>query len=508
MRSIIALLLLVLTLPGCLGRDAPPPPQLPPPPKLADRLSEILEKAPLQGAQTGVYVAKLGTGRPVYQHNGHDLFIPASTMKIFTTAALLMRAGPDFRYTTRLYAQGPVYSGALRGDLVVRGTGDPTVRSSSCQGDQSCLQTWAEAVAQTGIREIRGDLVADDSFFSGQDLGKGWSWDDLDRPWSAPSGALGVDGNSVLVRVSPGLKTGRPARVRIYPDGDFIRLDNRTTTRSRGHRTDLVITRLIGEDALIIRGSMPLGAKPAYRKLAVTDPTMLLLSAFRKALEDLGIRVRGTIRAGGTAAGQSDRLLAEFRSMPLSELIRMCNKDSENLTAEQFLRTLGALYSGVGSADRGAKAVTAWLFDIGVPYREFHMYDGSGLSRLNLVSPFAATEMLRYMADSPHAGVFADSLAVAGLDGTLEHRMVSGCAARNARGKTGTLTHESALSGYVTDRMGNRYAVSVMVNNSPYPSYRSKRLEDRIFEAVADWPPVPPAPSGNPSGHPSAAPMP
>lgn len=455
---------------------AHPSPAAPPPDASLAALTVPVRTRALVGAK----VVSLTKGDTLWELNPGLCLVPASNQKLLTAAAALERLGPDFRFRTEVLALGTQRTdGTLDGDLILRGGGDALLTASE-------LESLAAAVDATGIRRVRGRLRADDTRYAREPLGEGWSWDDEPYAYAAQVSALSLDGNVVTVEVSPGERPGMPARVVVTPAAGYVTLRSRCRTSPAELDAMITVSRERGRNAVLVTGEIPVGSEPVRRRVTVETPALYAAAVFRRLLARRGIRVEGEAALLGTP--QAARLVAYRDSPPLAEILARMNKASDNLVAETLLRELGRTTTRPGSSAAGLAVVAEVARDLGLDPVALRVADGSGLSRLNLVSAENLCRLLVAMARHRHGDVFAASLPVAGVDGTLRGRMVDTAAAGNARAKTGTLSHVSALSGYVTTANGERLAFALVTNNDPGPAMRPdgpKRTEDAVVAQLA-----------------------
>ena len=410
-------------------------------------------------------VKSLECGDTLYAVNARKLLMPASNMKIVTLAAAAARLGWDFQYSTKLMTNGAVVDGALEGDLVVVGSGDPSVAGDSAS---SLFASWADGLKAQGISAINGRIVGDDRALGGERLGMGWSWDDLADGYAAGVGALQFDENMARVTVAPGLAPGTPAVVTIAPSTTGLAVNNRVVTGAAGSTESFETHRAPGSSELELRGSIALGSPARVRTVSVDKPAQFFVAAFRDALTGAGIDVRGaavSIGEIGDAPGPEMRLLVEGRSPPLSTLATRMMKASQNQYAETLLRTLGAA-AGTPTAQNGAATAASILQGWGVAPDGLIQRDGSGLSRYDYVSPETLVTILTHIdGDTTLRAPFEASLPVAGRDGTLSNRLKGTAAEGNARAKSGSMSNVRSLSGYVTGADGERLVFSILANN-------------------------------------------
>ncbi len=450
----------------------------------SSEIDKILDRPGAAGVFWGISVKSLGTGQRLFSRNENKLFVPASNMKLFTTAVALIRLGPDFTYTTSLYSKGGMEGEALLGDIYLRGSGDPTI-SGKFQGRPTAVfEEWADRLKQQGIREIRGDLVGDDTLFDEKNLGAGWAWDDELIAFSARISAISFNDNCFDAVVSPGIRPGDPARIHTTPETSYIRIANNVKTVVPGDKTELSAMGPPGSKGLTLSGRIEAGSSPRRLRFPVENPTLYAMTVLKEVLADKGIRVTGVVREIRDIGKPPDygamKVLVTRRSAPLREIIEQTNKHSQNLYAELLFRTLGAVYGGKGTTEKSVQAMVDSLEGMGIRGNSLAIYDGSGLSRLDLVTPSQIVTLLDYMYHHPYFDYFYRSLPLAGVDGTLMKRMKNTEAQSNVRAKTGTLTHAAALSGYMKRRDGSLLAFSIMSNNSLSSAEEVRSLQDAL----------------------------
>ncbi|MCP2262171.1 D-alanyl-D-alanine carboxypeptidase / D-alanyl-D-alanine-endopeptidase (penicillin-binding protein 4) [Streptoalloteichus tenebrarius] len=447
-------------------------------------LDRILTDPQLRGARSSVVVRDAASGEVLYDRGGSDRLAPASNAKMLTAAAALETLGPDHRFTTEVFAAGPRHGGFLDGDLYLRGTGDPTMLAADYDG-------LAARVAESGIRVVRR-LVADDTWFDRVPLGAGWAWDDEPYYYSAEISALTVSSNSdydagtVLVRVKPGTP-GQPPVVELDPPTGVVRVDNRATTGAAGSSPAVTAERQHGTNTVVVTGSVPAGGQPVSSLSTVSDPTAYAIDVFRRALAARGVRVLDANNGRGATPSGAARI-AERTSMPLSELLVPFLKLSNNGHAETLVKAMGRAVHGVGSWDAGLRVVRDKLAGLGLDAAAYQVVDGSGLSRMDLVSAQQFAAFLVEARKRPWFPVFSASLPVAGepdrmVGGTLRNRMRGTPAAGNVRAKTGSMTSVSSLSGYVTSAEGRPLVFSAVFNNFLGPA--TKNIEDALAVRLA-----------------------
>lgn len=485
--------------------------------QLAKRVDAILARPDVARGFWGVEIEDLETGRVVYAHDADRLFTPASNTKLFTTAAALALIGPDYRIrTTAEAASLPDKYGRLSGDLVLIGRGDANLSGRSLPynlkterplSPAHVLEEMADQVAARGVKFIDGDIVADDSFFVYERYGEGWTQDDLVWEWGAPVSALAINDNVVYVNILPAERVGERAFVSISPFAEYYHIENRVLTSPAGTGPRKVfIQRQPGSTRLEIWGNIPLDDAGAGEALALEEPAEFCARLFWELLEKRGVILYGRTRARHTAMASLDTftvtanapmggaddplpvspapvVLAEHDSPPLGLDIQVINKVSQNLHAEMLLRLLGREKGMSGSVVGGLNVLRGFLVQADVRPEEYAFYDGSGLSRQNLVSPRATVKLLRFAAKQSWGAEYMESLPVAGVDGTLASRFKTLPPTAMLRAKTGSLEHVNVLSGYLTTGGGERLVFSIMGNNH---TLTNKKATDILDEVVSE----------------------
>jgi D-alanyl-D-alanine carboxypeptidase/D-alanyl-D-alanine-endopeptidase (penicillin-binding protein 4) len=429
-------------------------------------IDAILAAPALERGYWGVIVESLDTHDVLYARNARKLMMPASTMKIVTLATTAERLGWEYRYDTRLLAGGPIAAGTLDGDLIVVGSGDPSLTEATAD---AVFASWADALKTQGVTSVSGRLIGDDRALDPEPLGMGWSWDDLPDGYAAGVGALQFNEDMARVTIAPGAAVGAPATIVLAPAAAELTVENHMTTVPAGGVSSFETHRKPGSALLELRGSVPLGAAARVHTVSVDNPTRFFVEALKRALIASGVAVRGAAvdidDIAEPAATEHMPALVSYQSAPLSILAARLMKTSQNQYAETLLRTLGAA-GGVPTAANGAATAASILQEWGVPAGGLIQRDGSGLSRYDYVSPETLAAILAHVdGDVTLRAPFEAALPIAGRDGTLSNRMKGTAAEGNARAKTGSMSNVRALCGYVTSASGERLVFSILANN-------------------------------------------
>lgn len=486
-----AIFVAALTATACAGaHTGTPSPALPSAVVALQHSVDSMVNAPqFRSAMFGILVVDPVAGDTLVSHNAGKLFIPASNQKLLTGSVALQLLGPDFRFQTYVGATGAVTDGVLQGDLVVSGTGDPSVSDHMAKDAMIPLRAMAESLSAHGVRHVTGAIVPGSDAFPGATLGFGWAWDDLDYDYSAGVDELYFNEGFSRVVVRGGAAPGDSIAVETLPARSVprVRVWARTVARapgdtSRGRGRTLEVRQDSTDAATVIVDGTIAAGDSAVLTITNRDPERVYLLALREALQARGITVEGGVSPWrGTAVYP---LFAQL-SPPLSEIMHAFEKPSQNQIGEILLRTLGRVRAGVGTPDSGARVVRDQLLAWGAAPDGMRVRDGSGLSRHDVVTPETIIRVLDAMRQSPNFATFRDALPLAGVDGTIARRMIGTPAQGNVHAKTGTLDMVRSLSGYVTTADGRLLLFSVLANNWTVNVRQVEAVQDAIAVQLA-----------------------
>ncbi len=463
--------------------------------ELRQDLEALVNSPDLSNSFIGISVQDLESGEYIFRLNDDKNFVPASTIKLITTLAALEYFGKDFRYQTNMYLDGELHpNGEFIGDVIIRGSGDPTISKSFYAEPLVIMETFAKKLDSLGIKTIVGNIIADDSYFDQIHYGPGWSWDDFMYPFSSQISAFSFNDNTVTVSIFPGDSVNFISKFNVYPENNLVRILNYVTTSSADEITEISANRDIKTNFIELFGIIAFDSTKKSSNtfnIAIDNPTMYFLDLFRNALSQQRIRLNGLLMSLTQANKRINysALVPVFThiSPPLQEIIKVINSESHNLCAEMLFKTLAKENLGIGSFDNGAMYLNTFLKSIGIQTENLRVVDGSGLSRFNLFSPRNFVTLLNYAYRSGVRDKFIASLAEPGEEGTLKRRMKRSRAENNVKAKTGSMNNISSICGYVQTRDNESFAFSIMMQNFTSPLTTTQNLQDLILMRLASF---------------------
>ena len=467
--------------------------------KFGERADALLASPPVSKGEWGLLIIDAETGETLYELNADRYFVPASNMKLFTTALALAKLGPDYRFHTTLETRGTVSpEGTLTGDLFLVGRGDPNLSNRKFPynlkeefdgAPEKVLAELADALLAKGVKEIAGDVVGDDSYFPREPYPSGWEIDDMVWEYGAAVSAIVVDDNTTTLTLTAGDSAGAPAQAVVAPaTPDFI-VQNDVLTSAAGTKSDLTLTREPNSKIVVIRGTMPAQTAPRKLVLSIHDPAEHAAALLTRLLVERGIKVSGVSRYVHIAEPTSlapRAVLAEHVSVPLGDSVKLVNKISQNLHTEMLLRAAARNTEIWNTPEDLMKFPVDFYTAAGIAPGDVIQHDASGLSRHDLVTPRAIVALLKYAQTQPWFAPYFASLPVAGVDGTLETLMKNTASAGRIHAKTGSLEHVRTRSGFADTASGRRLIFSFLSNNQGGTNHEASDMLDGLCLAMIE----------------------
>ncbi|MDZ5473877.1 D-alanyl-D-alanine carboxypeptidase/D-alanyl-D-alanine-endopeptidase [Bacillus sp. 31A1R] len=453
---------------------------------LNKQITDLVSSHPdLNGALIGISVRNATTGELVYNHFGNVRLRPASNLKLFTAAAALSALGEDYTFKTEILTDGVIKRKKLKGNLYLKGKGDPTLMISD-------LNRLAKELSELGIKTIRGNLIADDSWYDSVRYSIDLPWSDETTYYGAQISALNVspdddyDTGTVQLEIVPGKTVGEKATISLHPKTHYVTLINQTNTVDSSGKKDLSIKREHGSNKVIIQGSIPIESKSTKEWIAVWEPTKYVLTLFEQSLKKYGIKVQGKTIQG--VAPEDTKVILRHESMPLSELLIPFMKLSNNSHGEVLVKEMGKVKKGEGSWEKGLEVLDEELKKLGMNPDTMVLRDGSGISHVNLVPANEVSFLLHQVQKKFWFPLYLNSLPVTGSKekmsgGTLRYRMESASFKGRVHAKTGSLSTVSSLSGYLRTNSGEDLIFSIIINNLATDA-NGKLIEDQICTII------------------------
>jgi serine-type D-Ala-D-Ala carboxypeptidase/endopeptidase (penicillin-binding protein 4) len=423
---------LLVVLGACATAGSAPSPARSPVEALRYSIDSLVNDPRFANAQLGLLIVNPATGDTLYSRNAGKLFMPASNQKIITSAVALSQLGPDYRFHTVIAKRGEVKDSVLNGDLIVIGRGDPTMSDRVYGSAAKEMSAIADSIRARGIKHATGSLRQGGNAFPDSIYGYGWEWDDITGESGAPIDEL------------------------MYNEGMVQRA-----------------AKIDGRDTVI--------------SIATRTPGYVYLSALYTALSQRGVRIDKLVDLVADSLTQPYDTVYMVTSPPLRDVLKFFLKPSQNQIGEALLKTVGLEKTGIGSADAGVEVETTQLRAWGVDSTGVVVYDGSGLSRHDLVSPETIVKVLTVMQKDTAFSVYYDAFPIAGVDGTIKSRMKGTPAENNLRGKTGTIEFVRSLSGYVDTADNERLVFSFLSNHFTTPVSEITKIQDAVGALLASY---------------------
>jgi len=453
--------------------------------QLGNAIDRILQDKRLSGTITGVSIRHAATGEVIYNHLGDTRLHPASSIKLLTGAAALEVLGEEFRFTTEVLSDGLIQGSVLHGNIYLKGKGDPTLLKED-------FDTLAKNLRETGIKQVNGNLIGDDTWYDNVRLSPDITWTDEPYYYAAQVSALTAspnedyDSGTVIVEAFPNKTVGKPAVIKVYPETEVMTVINRSTTVGRKVSRDITITRQHGTNTIIIDGTIPVESNSAREWITIWEPSFYALDLFEKSLLDNGVLFFGepSVALGKTPAKAV--VLTSKESIPLKEMFIPFMKLSNNGIAEVLAKEMGKSVHGEGSWKNGLKVIEEYAGKSGLNKDVIQLRDASGMSYISTISANELSKLLYEVQKKPWYDTFLTSLPVAGnsdrfIGGTLRNRVnITG----NVKAKTGRLLAVSSITGYAETKDGETMTFSIVINNHVDGV---KPVEDLIVSEITNY---------------------
>lgn len=461
---------------------------------LVKDIESLLASKKLEEAQIGINIFSIDNNQVIYSKNSEKNFLPASTLKLITTSAALEYLGKNFTYNNKLYLDGTIKkNGEFIGNLIIRGSGDPTLSLEFYKSENVIFDDWVSKLDSLGIKSIKGNIIGDDNYFDDDYYPNGWSWEDMKYSYSAQVGALSVFDNSITAKITSADRINEISNMTLVPNSDFVRIVNNVKTISESGINEVSFERDAVTNFFEFFGNVPFDPRKkdtVINEIAIDNPTLYFLNNFSDHLRHFNIRFKGALIDiddwNETPVYFKINQVFDKPSVPLEDILEYVNRKSSNLTAEIILKTIGKENGGDGSFSAGIKIVEKFITNF-YQNNDYNIADGSGLSRLNFVSPNLMTNLLRYMYKSDYKASIINSLAQPGRPGTLERRMKNSIAQNRVFAKTGSMNGVSNIAGYVVTEGGETLTFVLYFNNFTLPQADINNLQDLIIMRLASF---------------------
>ncbi|NGP86773.1 D-alanyl-D-alanine carboxypeptidase/D-alanyl-D-alanine endopeptidase [Fodinibius halophilus] len=436
-------------------------------------------------------VVRDSTGQILERYNDEKLVRPASNIKLLTSAAILDELGPDYTFKTKIYGIGYQAGGTWEGDIIIRGSGDPSISGTFYNEDRfHVFDKFYSAIDSMGIQKINGNLIGNTAFFDEQPYPEGWSWQDLSFYYGVEISALSFNNNAVDLRVYADVQIGEKPRIEWFPfDTKYVSFVNEQVITPRGTEYDEYYRRLLGTNTILLRSKLPKGYIEK-ESLSILNAPRFFLDTFKKYLEYGDVSVNGRIIVDPQEVNWNSKrykLLTQHESKPLKKLLTRVNKKSDNFYTEMLLKTVAAEhYNARGNTELGLSLVEDFAVAMKMDTTKLEMNDGSGMAANTLVSVDDLSQMLIKMQEHPHFNIYKKSLSIAGVDGSLKNRFVNTPLEGKLFGKTGYVSGVRSISGYMNAKSGQTLAFSVVTNNytdkTSYIDYVQDKLIKQLYK--------------------------
>jgi len=473
---------------------------------VADTSKNTLEKAiglfladsELKNAAFTFLAVDSKTGKVIAESNPDMSIVPASTMKLITTASALEILGAGYRFKTTLQYTGYIdTAGVLHGDLYIKGGGDPSLGSkyfTDEKNDPFFMDAWVDTLKKSGITKIEGRVIADASIYGWEMVPSTWAWGDIGNGYGAAPCGISIYDNTCVLKFKTGSNAGDSALIEcVQPFIPELEFDNEVIAANTQSDNSYIFGAPYSYKRYI-RGSLPKGQDEYSVKGSIPDPSFLAAFELESALHQSGISTKYAattlldLKLAGKADTSARKDLYIHNSPYLSSIVYWTNLVSVNLFAEHLVNQIGHVKYGNGTVGSGTAAITDFWTKKGIDTKGMYVTDGSGLSRFDAVSSRHLVDILLYMLNkSKNASTFEKSLSVAGKSGTLSHLCKGTKAQGNLTAKSGTMQRVKSYAGYVTTKSGKKLAFAMIVNNFNCTTKQMEKKLEKLMVAMAEF---------------------
>ncbi|GAB4152359.1 MAG: D-alanyl-D-alanine carboxypeptidase/D-alanyl-D-alanine-endopeptidase [Ignavibacteriales bacterium] len=447
---------------------------------LSEKIKEYASSKLLRNAQWSLFAKYLdGDQKEIISLNPDLSVAPASGLKVFTSSLALDYLGSDYRFETKLFYDGEIKDGELFGNLYIVGGGDPTLGSSQVSGSlsmQDLFEEWRQAIISKGITKISGNIIGDELIFDEKNLPDQWNWIDIGNYYGAASSALTINDNLYYLYFETGNKVGKPTKLlRTEPEIPYLTFENHIKTGRKNSGDNGYVYLSPNSYHAVLSGTLPAGEREFAIKGAIPDPTLFAAQYFRNFLIENNINVLGEAEKLTSPKNYDEKkIITTHLSPPLSQIVYIVNKKSNNLYTELLLKQVAYKQKGIGSTDSGIVILEKFLNENNIDTKSLILYDGCGLSREDAISTRMMVELLCVNTKKKYFEDFYNSLGIVGdqNDISFYNNLGIGTALeKNARMKSGSIVGVRSYSGYLKDRSGRTIVFSMIANN--YKGYGS-----------------------------------
>lgn len=453
-------------------------------------VAKLKSDAAIKNGSWSISVYDVTSSKLVYEYNSNQSLIPASTLKVLTTAAALEILGADYTFDTRIEYDGEIVNGVLNGNIYIKGSGDPSLASQyfKSKTDSSIFfNTWVEKMKQAGIKKIEGSIIADGTAFEQQHLSPEWVWGDLGNYYAAGAYGLNYSDNKYIAYFDSGIKEGDSTKIKkVIPAQPKLKFYNQVISGGSGDNAYIYGSPY--NDYRIITGTIPVNKKDYEVDGSFADPALQCALDFKTALEDSKISIQGSASNlfFMNNKGAQRTLLFVHKSPTLDKLVYFTNLKSDNLYAESFLKAIALKKKSFGSISLGVEVLEEYLNSKGISNDGLYLADGCGLSRANGITTAQLAQLLTKISKEKYFNAFLASLPVSGKSGSMANLGNGTFLENNMKAKTGYINRVRSYCGYFKNKKGRDLAFSIIANNYTCTASEMKKKIEKLLIALAE----------------------